>query len=156
MKQNKNILDWILAGGLLLFFVFSFFAGHSAPEDSKIGAVKTVSLAGVTLNTEVADTEEARVQGLSYRPELGDENSMLFVFDSPGYYPFWMKDMNFPIDIIWIGENMRVVHIKENASPSSYPLVFEPGKPAKYVLETTAGFSSRNDLEVGDKVKFDF
>ena len=81
---------------------------------------------------------------------------MLFEFAEPDFYGFWMKDMNYPIDIIWLSDDFRVVFIKENASPASYPETFMPSAPARYVLETAAGFSEKNNLKIGDKASFSF
>ena len=78
---------------------------------------------------------------------------MLFVFDHPAQYPFWMKDMNFPIDIIWIDENLKVIFIKKNAVPESYPEVFTSPQNSKYVLEVVAGFSDKYNIKIGDKVE---
>jgi uncharacterized membrane protein (UPF0127 family) len=65
-----------------------------------------------------------------------------------------MKNMNFPIDIIWIGEDLRVVYIKKDAKPESYPEAFTPNQDAKYVLEVFSSFSEKNNLKVGDRVEF--
>ncbi|MDX1535781.1 MAG: DUF192 domain-containing protein, partial [Candidatus Spechtbacterales bacterium] len=77
------------------------------------------------------------------------------VFNRPGTYSFWMKEMNFPIDIIWIGEDMRVVDITKNAKPESYPKRFSPSVLAQYVLEVVAGFSDEHGVEIGDSIKVD-
>ena len=60
-----------------------------------------------------------------------------------------MKEMNFPIDIIWLDENLKIVAIKENAMTESYPEVFTPSTPARYVLEVPAGFVQKNKISVG-------
>ena len=78
----------------------------------------------------------------------------IFVFDKSYKYSFWMKDMLFPIDIIWIGEDFSVVDITENAEPNSYPNLFTPREEALYVLEVNAGFSNEKGLKIGDKVEF--
>src|SRR3989338_1016337 len=112
-----------------------------------------VKIAGQIIRVEVADIPESQAQGLSARQDhLAGGEGMLFVFDAPGRYGFWMKDMNFPIDIIWLGEDMKVVYIVADADPTSYPAVFSPDTDAKYVLEVPAGFSRTNNLKVGDKV----
>ena len=70
-----------------------------------------------------------------------------------------MKDMNFSIDMIWISENMKVVYIKKNARPESYPESYGPegnDKPAKYILEINSGFSEKNNLKIGDSVLFTY
>ena len=64
---------------------------------------------------------------------------MLFVFPDNDQHGIWMKDMKFPIDIIWISENYNIVHVKKDATPESYPTVFKNSKPARYVLELPAG-----------------
>lgn len=74
---------------------------------------------------------------------------MLFVFDEPGHYAFWMKDMRFPIDIIWAGPDGRVVHIEENLSPETYPNSFSSALPAQYVLEVPAGFAQAHAVQLG-------
>ena len=99
-------------------------------------------------------TEEAQTQGLSGRNKLKEDEGMLFVFNHIGQYPFWMKDMNFAIDIIWLGEDLSVVFIKKNALPESYPETFTPSQNAKYVLEVSSQFLKKNNIKIGDKVEF--
>jgi len=79
---------------------------------------------------------------------------MLFIFDNESLHGIWMKDMNFAIDILWIDEGYKVVDIKKDAKPESYPEVFIPEVPSKYVLEVNAGFLEENDIEIGDKIIF--
>ena len=89
---------------------------------------------------EVADTTQARAKGLSGRSCIGQNEGMLFVFNQPGFYEFWMKDMKFPIDIIWIASDHRVVWLKSKVQPSSYPQKFvNQGSAAQYVLELASG-----------------
>ena len=114
-----------------------------------------VQIAGQTLKVDLALTREAQERGLSARQDLAEDEGMLFVFDYSNIYPFWMKDMNFPIDIVWIGEDLKVVYIKKDAEPSSYPAAFTPTEDAKYVLEVVSGFSDKNNLKVGDSVTLD-
>jgi hypothetical protein len=111
-----------------------------------------VQIAGQEISVELASTTAEQNKGLSGRSELLENSGMLFVFDQPGKHSFWMKDMNFPIDMIWVGEDMKVVYIKKNATPETYPEAFTPDTDAKYVLEISAGFSDKNGLKVGDIV----
>jgi len=76
---------------------------------------------------------------------------MLFIFPKSDKQSFWMPDMRFAIDIIWLDEYMKVVHIKESATPESYPEKFTTSVPAKYVLEVPAGFSKEKGIVVGDQ-----
>ena len=79
---------------------------------------------------------------------------MLFVFKEEGYYPFWMKDMKFPLDIIWINDS-KVIDITygaqtEGSTPTN---IYRPNNPVKYVLEVNAGFALENNIRIGDPVK---
>lgn len=98
---------------------------------------------------EVADTPEKRVQGLSGRTEVPDDYGMLFIFDVEGRNGFWMKDMQVPIDIIWISTEGTIVHIEHALSPDTYPQIFTPQYPARYVLETRAGYARAHKWDRG-------
>ncbi|MEI7513148.1 MAG: DUF192 domain-containing protein [bacterium] len=102
----------------------------------------------------VADTEEKRTQGLSGKAFLPSNTSMLFKFDTPGIYGIWMKDMRFPIDIIWLDKNKKIVNLKRNVDPSTYPLVYYPPKESLYILEVRAGLIGDKDLKLGDEILF--
>lgn len=91
------------------------------------------------IQIELADTPEKRNLGLSGRENLPPRTGMLFTFDQPGKWGFWMKDMHFPIDIIWLDGNYRPIHAAESITPQSYPKTFYPPAPATYVLEINAG-----------------
>lgn len=112
-----------------------------------------LSLGGHEVLATVADTPASRTQGLSDTKSLGKNKGMLFIFDEPEYYGFWMKDMLYSIDIIWLDDRRVVVDVWENASPSSYPVVRKPSNRAKYVLEVNAGFVKENMLKAGDKLE---
>jgi hypothetical protein len=150
--KNKNIFFVLI---LIVFFLVGFFLiKNNSIKNTEINKIQYIKIAGVTLKTELVTTPEAHARGLSDRKELKKDESMLFVFNHIDKYSFWMKDMNFPIDIIWIGEDLRVVYIKKDAKPESYPEAFTPDKGAKYVLEVFSSFSEKNNLKVGDKVEF--
>ena len=126
------------------------------PEPPQSSQVEYVNLAGAVVKVEVVSTPEKLRLGLSGREGLPKGEGMLFVFPSAGEYPFWMKEMKFAIDIIWIGEDGRVAFIKDSATPESFPEVFKPERKARYVLEVLAGFAKKNNLKVGDGVEFVF
>lgn len=116
-------------------------------------ARSVVKVGDVPIRVGVATTSEQRAHGLSGRESLEPLEGLLFVFDEVDYHGIWMKDMRFPIDVIWISEDMRVVGITEGLLPESYPEVFEPPEPVKYVLETARYYSESFDIEVGDTVE---
>jgi uncharacterized protein len=99
----------------------------------------TIKIDGITFKVDVADTESEWKQGLSGTNSLAPLTGMLFVFDDNSQHGIWMKDMKYPIDVLWISENYRIVNIKKNMTPESYPEVFQNSKPARYVLELPAG-----------------
>lgn len=102
---------------------------------------------------EVADNEYLLEKGLSNHVPLEPDEGMFFVFEKVGNHGFWMKDMLFPIDIVWFDENLKVIHIEKSVSPKSYPKVFVPDRPAKYVLEVAEGQVSESNIKIGDTIK---
>ncbi len=104
---------------------------------------------------EVANTLEARTIGLSGRLKMSEEEAMLFVFDSPGYHSFWMKNMKFDIDIIWIYYD-TIVYIEEKVkhpqNQDSDLELYSSNSKANMVLEVIAGTSSKYGFSVGDRV----
>lgn len=105
-----------------------------------------------TLKIDLARTEEERAQGLSGRESLAEGEAMLFIFPTPGVYGFWMKEMNFDLDIIWLDEAGVVTDITPNVSRDSYPQVFYPQTKIKYVLEVPTGWAGRHGIALGDEL----
>jgi len=121
------------------------------------GATKRtrVAIGGQTIYVEVADTTETQARGLSFRNSIGPNDGMLFVFDSPGNYGFWMKDMRFPIDIVWIN-NDKVVGFEENIDPqigvqTEDLKIYYPPEPVNRVLEIRAGGVGSLGIRTGDR-----
>lgn len=107
-----------------------------------------------TVDVEIADDAKEQEKGLGHRSCIGQDQGMLFVHQKPGLYSFWMKDMGFPIDIVWIDENYRAVKVLPNVQPSSYPKSFTNEQPALYTLELIAGGASKAGLEKDSLVVF--
>lgn len=106
----------------------------------------------ITVKAEVARTAEQRSQGLMYRKELGEDEGMLFLMPYSGYHQFWMKNTLIPLDLIFIGEDLKIKGLVENTTPeSTTPLGIS--EPSKYVLEVNAGFCKKNGVQPGDPVK---
>ena len=146
-KYMKRSYLFIFLAFLFLGIFFAFLTKDGA--DYTDSGQLTFSIGTTTLLTEVVKTPEDRNQGLSGRTSLEPQTGMLFIFEEPGIYPFWMKDMNFPIDMIWIDEQWRIVDISHNISPETYPQTFSSSLPIRYVLEVNAGFSRKNNLLSG-------
>lgn len=112
-----------------------------------------VFLGGEEIAVIIADTPASQEQGLSGREKLEPNEGMLFVFQTPMLTGFWMKDMLFPIDIIYFDAHHRIVDVWEGATPESYPKVFTPRTPAQFVLEVPAGFFAEHHLEMGNTIE---
>ena len=109
------------------------------------------------IEIEFADTAAERAQGLSGRASLAANTGMFFVFDDEGLYPFWMLDMKFSLDMIWLDSQYRIVYLKRNVSPaaSEADLVqYINDQPAKYVLEVNAGITAAHQLQVGSQLTY--
>jgi uncharacterized membrane protein (UPF0127 family) len=141
------VIPLIILGCVLVF-------GTTIPKEKveKEGILRAL-IGGQTVSLEIADTDEERSKGLSGHVPLEVDEGMLFVFPVSGPYGFWMKDMTFPIDIVWLDEMYRIVYVKEQATPESYPQVFAPGVPARYVVELSSGFFAKNHLHAGNIVE---
>ena len=145
--KNKNLFSAIF---VIIIFIVCYQFWTAVNFDN----IKEIKIAGQSIKVELASTPLEQAQGLSGRESLKENEGMLFVFDQPGKYSFWMKDMNFAIDMIWLTEDGEVVYIKKDARPESYPETYGPDKDAKYVLEVASGFSEKNNLKEGDRVEF--
>jgi uncharacterized membrane protein (UPF0127 family) len=117
-----------------------------------------VSIEGYELSAEIPVTGELMSKGLSVKNQLRENESMLFVFEEPLRHTFWMRDMKFPIDIIWLDSNGKIVHIEENLMPCPLVLIcpsYAPNADSQYVLETIAGFAQRHNISLGATIKFE-
>ena len=124
---------------------------HQTPPDQPAVQIGTARFA-----VETACDAAAIQQGLSGRPSLAEGTGMLFLFPKPYRYRFWMPDMHFPLDIIWIAHG-AVVAITEEVPPEDdreHPDFYEPSEPAQYVLEVNAGTVAREHIRVGNPVVF--
>lgn len=145
------IVGLIFLGVIVIFGITLIMGGKDTGSASS--QVSKLDINGKTFNIEIADTDAKRELGLSNRPSLPEDSALLFIFPTSDTWGIWMKGMHFPIDIIWLDANYRVVYSAENVSPESYPNVFKPSTPARYVLETNAGFISKNRIVYLEQLK---
>jgi uncharacterized membrane protein (UPF0127 family) len=116
-------------------------------------ATTTVSdIAPAPFQFEIVTDSDAQARGLGGRADIPHDYGMLFVFQKDDFYGFWMKDMLVPIDMIWLSDNGTVVKVDANVSPSTYPDVFYPPQPVRYVLETRAGEAAAKGWGIGVRV----
>jgi uncharacterized protein len=107
-----------------------------------------------TIRAIVASTSPARERGLSGTPSMPKDSGMLFVFPTAGVYGFWMKDMAFAIDMVWIDADKNVSGVALGVSPETYPEIFYPTTDVRYVLELNARASLDYGIATGTKLVF--
>ncbi len=141
----------ILLSIFMSLILFSSGSWGYKPYEQRVG-VKFDN--GLLISAEVADTMPAIQRGLMYRETIGEDEGMFFVFDHVDTYAFWMKNVNFPLDIVWLDNSYRVVHIERNVPGclSETCATYTPTVPARFVLEMRAGVVSANGIVVGDVV----
>jgi len=145
--------------GIVALIIMAFFTISKAPpQETQHGAItQNVQIGDTVIPVELAKTPTEQEKGLSYRTSLDKNKGMLFVFQKPDTYRFWMPNMDFPIDIIWVDETKHIISINENVPPLeeiSKPIYYQPTEPALYVLEVNANFSKEHTIKTGDQLTF--
>jgi uncharacterized membrane protein (UPF0127 family) len=154
IPSKKVLLSGLFIGALLFFGISSFFevkSQHNSNGDIPFSE-KLISPNGEDISVKVFDTVEIRTLGLSYHTPIPTDHGALFVFPDMDRHGFWMKEMQFPLDIIWMDEGFVVVDRVINAQPSSFPEVFTPREKAMYVLELNAHSTDKYGIIVGSKM----
>lgn len=149
MKNFKN-KKHLKTAGIILLSLFVIFSFKNSVYGEHLRNDVAVIFPHGEINAQLANTNPSRELGLSYRKTIFDKEGMFFVFDQPGNYSFWMKDMNFPIDIFWIQDG-RVVGMAKGLPPPQgdiIPDAFSP-EPVSLVLETNAGFADKYGIFLG-------
>jgi hypothetical protein len=149
--MNQRVF-WNIA--LILFFLTAgaYFFGWEKPAKR----TAEVIIGSSSFKVEVADTYASRARGLSGRAALAADRGMLFLFEKAANHGFWMKDMKFAIDIIWI-KGDRIAGFKENALPEpeksvSELTVYYPPEPVDKVLEINSGLVEKYGFQIGEAV----
>jgi hypothetical protein len=120
----------------------------------------TINIKYLNMDAAIAKTASERKKGLSGRDSLPLNQGVLFVFEQSGTYGFWMKDMKFAIDILWLDESKKIVDIAQSVptEPDKKDkefTIYKPSQNAKYVLEINAGLSQLHGLQIGDQANFE-
>jgi uncharacterized membrane protein (UPF0127 family) len=113
-----------------------------------------IRIDGKVFKAEVAETLTDKAKGLSGRDCLASDRAMLFPYQTAGNYCFWMKDMNFPIDMVWLNADKQILNIASDVRPDTYPQSFCPEGSAQYIVEVNAGIAQVNDWQPGDYFSF--
>lgn len=154
MTLGFTLIAIALAGAIYYIYIYSYNTGGAGRANGRVA----ITVGGATFQAEIASTAAARARGLSGRDGLGEGEGMLFLFGAPGAYGFWMKDMKFSIDIVWIKDD-RVVGFAERVEPEPGKTIFTltayaPPEPVNRVLELNAGEVKKFNIRIGDLVRF--
>jgi len=143
MQKNKRKFFLVSVSIILFLFIYYYFR----PIQTRMHIGKTV------IKLDLALTDNQKIKGLGGRKSLNYDRGMLFVYPNPDYYQFWMKDMNFNLDFIWIKDN-TIVDITENVPiiTSGEITKIVPNVPVNKILEVKSGFVDKNGIKVGDNV----
>jgi uncharacterized membrane protein (UPF0127 family) len=110
---------------------------------------------GKEIRIEVASNDDTRARGLMFRDSLDPDRGMLFLFPKSEIYPFWMKDTLIPLDMLWLDEGGKIVHIKASVPPCAGDPCpsYSPEVIARNVLELRAGRAAQLGLKIGDVLR---
>lgn len=153
--MKKVLIFYVLL--VVVIVIFALSRGTNLFHFGASTGNSTAKIGNKTYKLIIAKTDAERIKGLSGRASLAEAEGMLFTFSKKDIYSFWMKDMRFPIDILFISDD-KIVDLVENAQapekdqdPSTLP-VYKSSEPANMVLEVNANEISKNKIKKGDTV----
>lgn len=156
---HRRLLEWLRRDRLtiaLIALTLVLIVGIGASMAQRFMEPRLTVVAGNgVFQAKLAQTGAERTKGLSGTPSLKSTEAMLLVFDSTDFWSIWMKDMNYPIDVVWLNDQKQVVHIVKNMPPDSYPKQFTPETAARYVLELPAGTVDQKAIKLQTAVRFE-
>jgi hypothetical protein len=132
-------------------------ATAAAAGDATPPVIPLTLPSGKVLQGEVMWTPQDRARGLMFRPSLPEDRGLLFVFDESDFHSIWMKNCRFPIDIVWLDADRRVVDVAEAVPPcKADPCpTYQPMRRSAYVVELNAGKARREKAELGAVIRFE-
>jgi len=154
--MNKFLIGVLFIG----FTAFiAYFATFVMVDVSQKNEIKNIKIGEKEYKLEVVTTSEDLRKGLSKFENIEEYQGMLFIFDTPGRWSIWMKDMKFNIDIIFLNEKKEVVTLFKNVKFENHKNVFEyrqyiPDYDSKYVIELKEGELEKNKIKIGDIITF--
>lgn len=153
-RRGLRRSKWALVSAILWLMV-GCAAGANEPAPLARGTVYLPD--GRSLSVEVADTPAKQARGYMFRSSVAEGEGMVFLMDSFDIHPFWMKNCLIPLDIIWLDEDWRIVHIAESVPPCKKDPCpsFTPMQKSRYVLEVAAGQSRKLGLEQGERIRYE-
>lgn len=152
MSRRKDVLSWGLVA-LVLLLVGAAATYLLLPQ---LQPHTTLHLGDGVFTARVAKTPADRTKNLSDTVSLGDDQAMILVYDKDGKWPVTMKGIKYPLDIVWLNKDKKVVYIVKNATPESYPYeTFTPKEEARYIVEVVAGITGKKAVNINTAASFD-
>ncbi len=147
--EKTALLLFVLAL-VVVFFAYARLRPAVAPNQGSF-----IEINGQRIEVELADTPARQARGLSDHPAFTDKQGMLFIFPQKQIQSFWMKEMLFPLDIIWI-DGGRVAGIAPDLPPEGQTPknIYSSPEPVDRVLEVNAGWAERHKVKTGDRVEY--
>lgn len=150
MKEKFAIRIFFICIFIFIFYIFYVLVGRFQSEFKNYERKKLI-INKTVFTVYISDTDTKRTKGLSGVKKLHEREGMLFLWDYPDYRYFWMKDMNFSLDFVFI-RNHVVVDILENVSPQSYPGSFTSQRKSDSVIEFPAGTVKKYGIQTNSKI----
>lgn len=149
--MSGNLSTTIIISGVLLAVGLAFllvFLPALLRPDTKLW------LGNGVFRIDIASNKSTREKGFSRKSEIAVDQALLMIFPSEDRWDIWMKDMNFPIDIVWLNKDKKVVYIVKNAPIDNPTRVYKPETPALYVLELPAGTTTNKSITINKTAIF--
>lgn len=155
----QKIIMAVLAVAVIGFFIFNNFLKNNEPKveyysftkEGELTFTDSIGTLKTKIDLEIADNEYERELGLMNRNVMKENEGMLFIFPIQRQQSFWMRNTLISLDMIFVNDQKKIVTIHKNTkilSDNSYP----SSEPARYVVEVLAGFTDKNNIQVGDKI----
>ena len=152
MNKKRTNAIIILSMVTILILALAFYKIGTSKKESLVFITKNKE---VRVNVEIADTLIEHTKGLMYRTSLDENLGMLFIFQEEATRSFWMKNTYLSLDIIFVNSNFEIIKIAKNAQPCTKDPCdkYSSDSPIKYIVEVNGGFTEREGIEIGDKIK---
>jgi len=154
--STRNIIILLALVTTSAYISYRVITRPPSKVETKTGTAPSAVINGTKIKLELARSDDEKTKGLGYRDSLPSDTGMLFVYNDPQRFTFWMQGMRFALDFIWIEQN-KIEDIHENImplSPDKNPAIVSPRVPVRYILEVNSGFIKSHNIKIGDAVTF--
>ena len=151
MSIKKDPYMWLWVGSVVIAIIGVIVAVIVTLGQPKV----TLHLGDGIFKARVARTDAQHEKGLSGTRNLAKNQALLFIFADKDQHGIWMKDMMIPIDVVWLDDEKKVIHVEHDVQPDSYPTVYRPNGLAKYIVELPAGTARARVIRVGAIAQFE-